>query len=112
MSRKTERHRRKHAGQRRKKARRIAAAVAWNENGGTLAVAKHSEAGILLLGLAESLNALEDRGIEVTLASGAVITDHGYIFRLGTEHGVAVWEPRTRAVAPFPVPPALPGEED
>lgn len=68
------------------------------------------EARQLLENAATALNALEIHGVIVSLLPDAVVTDWGYVFRLWDDG--PVWETRSRSVAPFPVPDAVPGEED
>ena len=113
MSRKTER-RHQHGKRRKRKneTTQIAAAVSRGTSVKPVAFSPNlSEVQLLLHKLAESMNALEDVGISVTLANDAVITDHGYVFKIDTGD-VETWEPRSRLVAPFPVPDAVHCEED
>ena len=64
---------------------------------------------VLLSSVAHGLNALEQHGVKVEFAHGALITDWGYVFRIGDEQ--APWEMRTRSLtAVGKVPP--PGDDD
>ena len=51
---------------------------------------------LLLSSVAHGLNALEQNGIKVEFAHGALITDWGYVFRVGDEQ--TPWEVRTRSL--------------
>ena len=57
----------------------------------------------LLSEIATALNQAEAEGIPLELAHGAVITDWGYVLRLGTVLGQR-WQARTRMLAEFPSP--------
>jgi hypothetical protein len=62
----------------------------------------HPDTASLLAAVADALNAVENAGIGVRLAHGAVITEHGYVFPVGPDD--APWAVRTRTLTPFPVP--------
>ena len=51
---------------------------------------------LLLSSVAHGLNALEQNGIKVEFAHGALITDWGYVFRVGDDQ--TPWEVRTRSL--------------
>ena len=64
--------------------------------------------GELLNDIAYAMNMAEVSGAPVELAHGAVITDYGYVFRLGDVYGQR-WQARTRVLTEFT--PA-PGHDD
>jgi hypothetical protein len=59
------------------------------------------EAPKLLGDVARALKACEDAKLAVSLAHGAVISEAGYVFKIG--HG---WEVRTRNLTEFGIPSA------
>jgi hypothetical protein len=54
------------------------------------------DAGYLLSLVAEALNALENAGITVDLAGGAVMTPRGYVMAIGDDRLGSRWQARTR----------------
>ena len=61
----------------------------------------------LLAAVADALNALENAGITVDLAGGAVMTPRGYVMALGDGRLGNRWQARTRLQPPLP-----PGDGD
>ena len=64
------------------------------------------DAGPLLSSVAAALTACEQAGIAVKFKHGAVWTEHGYVFQVGT----GTWAARTRAYTEFS--PSGSDEED
>lgn len=60
--------------------------------------------GELLGDIAYAMNQAEVSGAAIELTHDAVITDYGYVFRLGDEYGER-WQARTKVLTEFPVPP-------
>ena len=55
----------------------------------------------LLAAVADALNALENAGITVDLAAGAVMTPRGYVTALGDARLGSRWAARTRLWSPL-----------
>jgi len=55
----------------------------------------------LLASVADALNALENAGITVDLAGGAVMTDRGYVMAVGDVRLGSRWQARTRLWTPL-----------
>ena len=68
------------------------------------------DAARLLASVADALNALENAGITVDLAAGAVMTPRGYVMPLGDERLGSRWQARTRLWTPLSPPDD--GDED
>ena len=64
----------------------------------------------LLTTVADALNALENAGITVDLAAGAVMTPRGYVMALGDGRLGNRWQARTRLWTPLS--PADDGSDD
>ena len=64
------------------------------------AFAAHSDPARLLSSVADALNALENAGITVDLAGGAVMTPRGYVMALGDDRLGNRCQARTRLWAP------------
>ena len=58
----------------------------------------------LLSAVADALNALENAGITVDLAAGAVMTPRGYVMALGDDRLGSRWQARTRLWTPLQPP--------
>ena len=56
----------------------------------------------LFASVADALNALENAGITVDLAAGAVMTPRGYVMALGDGRLGNRWQARTRLWTPLP----------
>ena len=65
----------------------------------------------LLAAVADALNALENAGITVDLAGGAVMTSRGYVMAVGDDRIGCRWQARTRLWTPLQ-PPDDSGDED
>jgi hypothetical protein len=65
------------------------------------AFAAPSDPGRLLAAVADALNALEDAGITVDLAAGAVMTPRGYVMAVGDDRLGSKWQARTRLWTPL-----------
>ena len=63
-----------------------------------------ADAGRLLSSLADALNALENAGITVDLAGGAVMTPRGYVMAVGDDRLGSKWQARTRLWTPLSPP--------
>ena len=55
----------------------------------------------LLASVADALNALENAGITVDLAAGAVMTPRGYVMAVGDDRLGCKWQARTRLWTPL-----------
>ena len=55
----------------------------------------------LLTVVADALNALENAGITVDLAGGAVMTERGYVMAVGDDRLGSRWQARTRLWTPL-----------
>ena len=55
-----------------------------------------TDAARLLSAVADALNALENAGITVDLAGGAVMTPRGYVMAIGDARLGSKWQARTR----------------
>ena len=55
----------------------------------------------LLTAVADALNALENAGITVDLAGGAVMTERGYVMAVGDRRLGHKWQARTRLWTPL-----------
>ena len=60
-----------------------------------------TDAARLLSAAADALNALENAGITVDLAAGAVMTPRGYVMPLGDARLGSKWQARTRLWTPL-----------
>ena len=60
-----------------------------------------TDAARLLSAVADALNALENAGITVDLAAGAVMTPRGYVMALGDPRLGSRWQARTRLWTPL-----------
>ena len=60
-----------------------------------------TDAARLLSAVADALNALENAGITVNLAGGAVMTERGYVMALGDDRLGSRWQARTRLWTPL-----------
>ena len=58
----------------------------------------------LLSSVADALNALENAGITVDLAAGAVMTPRGYVMAVGDDRLGCKWQARTRLWTPLSPP--------
>ena len=65
------------------------------------AFAAASDPARLLCSVADALNALENAGITVDLAGGAVMTDRGYVMAVGDDRLGSKWQARTRLWTPL-----------
>jgi hypothetical protein len=65
------------------------------------AFAASSDPARLLSSVADALNALENAGITVDLAGGAVMTPRGYVMAVGDERLGSRWQARTRMWTPL-----------
>ena len=65
------------------------------------AFAAPSDPAALLASVADALNALENAGITVDLAGGAVMTDRGYVMAVGDSRLGGKWQARTRMWTPL-----------
>jgi hypothetical protein len=65
----------------------------------------------LLSSVADALNALENAGITVELAGGAVMTEQGYVMAVGNDRIGCRWQARTRLWTPLQ-PPDGSSDED
>ena len=63
-----------------------------------------TDAARLLGAVADALNALENAGITVELAGGAVMTSRGYVMALGDDRLGSRWQARTRLWTPLSPP--------
>ena len=61
-----------------------------------------TDAARLLSAVADALNALENAGITVDLAGGAVMTERGYVMAVGDARLGHKWQARTRLWTPLP----------
>ena len=61
-----------------------------------------TDATRLLSSVANALNALENAGITVNLAGGAVMTERGYVMAVGDTRLGHKWQARTRLWTPLP----------
>jgi len=68
------------------------------------AFAPASDPARLLSAAADALNALENAGITVDLAGGAVMTDRGYVMAVGDGRLGSKWQARTRLWTPLQPP--------
>jgi hypothetical protein len=68
------------------------------------AFAASSDPARLLASVADALNALENAGITVDLAGGAVMTPRGYVMALGDDRLGSRWQARTRLWTPLQPP--------
>lgn len=75
------------------------------------AFASSSDPARLLSSVADALNALENAGITVDLAGGAVMTPRGYVMALGDDRLGFRWQARTRMWTPLS-PPDESGDDD
>ena len=71
------------------------------------AFASPSDPARLLTSVADALNALENAGITVDLAGGAVMTERGYVMAVGDGRLGNRWQARTRLWTPL-----QPGDSD
>jgi len=62
------------------------------------------DAARLLSAVADALNALENAGITVDLAGGAVMTGRGYVMAVGDGRLGHRWQARTRLWTPLSPP--------
>jgi hypothetical protein len=87
----------------RKNARQIAAAMATPTASKPPQLEDGDTTPQLLQRLADALNAVNSRGIDVQFASGAVVTEYGYIFDFGSSpaNGGEPWQVRTRMLTEF-----------
>ena len=69
-----------------------------------------TDAARLLSAVADALNALENAGITVDLAGGAVMTGRGYVMALGDDRLGNRWQARSRLWTPLS--PADDGSDD
>ena len=60
-----------------------------------------TDATRLLSSVANALNALENAGITVDLAGGAVMTERGYVMAVGDTRLGHKWQARTRLWTPL-----------
>ena len=60
-----------------------------------------TDAARLLSAVADALNALENAGITVDLAGGAVMTPRGYVMAVGDDRLGHRWQARTRLWTPL-----------
>ena len=60
-----------------------------------------SDPARLLSAVADALNALENAGITVDLAGGAVMTPRGYVMAVGDPRLGSKWQARTRLWTPL-----------
>ena len=60
-----------------------------------------TDAARLLSAAADALNALENAGITVDLAAGAVMTPRGYVMAVGDARLGSKWQARTRLWTPL-----------
>ena len=60
-----------------------------------------TDAARLLASVADALNALENAGITVDLAGGAVMTPRGYVMAVGDARLGHKWQARTRLWTPL-----------
>ena len=60
-----------------------------------------TDATRLLAAVADALNALENAGITVDLAGGAVMTERGYVMAVGDDRLGNRWQARTRLWTPL-----------
>ena len=67
-----------------------------------VAFAATSDPARLLCTVADALNALENAGITVDLAGGAVMTERGYVMAVGDGRIGCRWQARTRLWTPLP----------
>ena len=65
------------------------------------AFASPSDPARLLTSVADALNALENAGITVDLAGGAVMTERGYVMAVGDARLGCRWQARTRLWTPL-----------
>ena len=65
------------------------------------AFASTSDPARLLCAVADALNALENAGITVDLAGGAVMTERGYVMAVGDGRIGCRWQARTRLWTPL-----------
>ena len=65
------------------------------------AFAATSDPARLLCAVADALNALENAGITVDLAGGAVMTGRGYVMAVGDDRLGHKWQARTRLWTPL-----------
>ena len=103
MSHKTERQRRNRNQRIREKAKKLAKAVT-TVNGQPLQAGKVTDwhyVTTVLNGIALGLNTLEECGVTVQLAHGAVITDAGYVLSIGDGNQNSKWQVRTRQLTEF-----------
>lgn len=63
-----------------------------------------ADAARLLSSVADALNALENAGITVDLAAGAVMTSRGYVMAVGDDRLGSKWQARTRLWTPLSPP--------
>jgi hypothetical protein len=75
------------------------------------AFAAASDPARLLSSVADALNALENAGITVDLAGGAVMTERGYVMAVGDDRLGCRWQARTRLWTPLQ-PLGDSGDED
>jgi hypothetical protein len=68
------------------------------------AFAAPSDPARLLSAVADALNALENAGITVDLAGGAVMTPRGYVMAVGDDRLGSKWQARTRLWTPLQPP--------
>jgi hypothetical protein len=68
------------------------------------AFAAPSDPARLLAAVADALNALENAGITVDLAGGAVMTERGYVMAVGDDRLGSKWQARTRLWTPLSPP--------
>ena len=66
-----------------------------------VAFAATSDPARLLCSVADALNALENAGITVDLAGGAVMTERGYVMAVGDDRLGHKWQARTRLWTPL-----------
>jgi len=60
-----------------------------------------TDAARLLSAVADALNALENAGMAVDLAGGAVMTPRGYVMAVGDDRLGHRWQARTRLWTPL-----------